>query len=105
MAVKIFHYSGEVGEEENPRTRLPREPYVSRQTVTINADTATASAPAPAGCHLARIETPVIAHFRVILSGGSGEADEDDPYLHSWGQHGANWINLPPGAVVSLLQN
>lgn len=99
---KIWHYAGHVGDEQNSKTQLQKEPYLSRQSVTTSA-TAAASTAAPSGANLARIEVTVATRYRVRLTGDSTAADASDPSL--WLETaGHNWINLPPGATVSLIE-
>lgn len=101
---KIWHYSGHVGDERNSHTQLQTEPYLSRQTVTTSA-TAASSTASPTGSNLARIEVTVATRYRVNLSGVAPvEADSDDPPLEINTTGIANWINLPPGATVSLIE-
>ena len=99
---KLWHYAGHVGDEANSKTQLPKEPYISRQTVTTSA-TAAASTAAPAGSHLVRVEVAVPTRFLVRLSGVTTAADASDPPLFLESQN-RNWINLPPGATLSLIE-
>ncbi|KGB81968.1 MAG: hypothetical protein SWN98_04405 [Pseudomonadota bacterium] len=105
MAIaKIWHYSGHLGEEENTRTQLAREPYISRQQVSTSA-IAAGSLVAPSGSHLARIEVTTATRYRVRLAGDSADADANDPLLFTADQMAAwNWIHLPPGATLSLIE-
>ena len=100
---KIWHYAGSVGDEANAKTELNKEPYISRQQVTTSA-TAAASTAAPDGSHLTRIEVTVSTRYRVRLAGITTAADANDPPLHLDSAGGWNWINLPPGATVSLIE-
>lgn len=101
---KLWHYSGHLGDEANTKTELQREPYVSRQQVTTSA-TAAASTASPAGTNLCRIEVTTATRYRVRLSGDSTAADANDPMLGTLAQNwGENWIHLPPGATVSLIE-
>ena len=99
---KIWHYAGHVGSEANTKTEFATEPYVSRQSVTTSA-TAAASTAAPAGANLARIEVLVATRYKVTLSGTVSDADANDPPL-ALQSAGDNWIHLPPGAKVSLIE-
>jgi hypothetical protein len=101
--VKIWHYYGHVGDETNSHTQLAREPYVSRQQVTTSA-TAAASTASPAGTNLARIEVTTATRYRVIPAGGSGDADANDPALFVDSPACWNWIHLPPGSTISLIE-
>jgi hypothetical protein len=101
---KIWHYAGHVGDELNVKTQLAREPYVSRQQVATSA-TAAASTASPAGTNLARIEVTTATRYRVIASGGSGDADANDPPLFVGEDlKGWNWIHVPPGSTISLIE-
>ena len=101
---KLWHHSGHLGDEANTKTELQREPYVSRQSVTTSA-TAAASTASPAGTNLAQIEVSVPTRYRVRLSGDTSAADANDPPLGTLAQNwGNNWIHLPPGATVSLIE-
>lgn len=101
---KIWHYRGHVGDEGNVKTQLAHEPYESRQQVTTSA-AAAASTASPSGTNLARIEVTVATRYRVRLPGDSTDADANDPLLFSgadlmtW-----NWIHVPPGSTISLIE-
>ena len=105
MAVaKIWHYSGNVGDEENTKTTWPREPYVSRQTVTTSA-TAANSAASPAGTYIAGIEVTVNTRYRVRLPGDNTLADANDvPLGYVATGYNVFAIHLPPGATISLIE-
>ena len=101
---KLWHYSGHLGDEGNTKTELQKEPYVSRQQVTTSA-TAAASTASPAGTNLCRIEVTTATRYRVRLSGDVTAADANDPLLGTTAQvQSYNWIHLPPGATVSLIE-
>jgi hypothetical protein len=99
---KIWHYAGHVGDEQNSKTQLAKEPYLSRQQVTTSA-TAAASTAAPYGANLVRIEVTVATRFRVRLSSDSTAADANEPPLFV-GTQVDNWFNLPTGATLSLIE-
>ena len=103
MVAKIWHYSGHVGDEANSKTTIPREPYISRQTVTTSTTAANSNA-SPAGTYLARIEVAVATRYRVLLPGDSMLADANDPPLGTFAAIIDNWIHLPPGATISLIE-
>ena len=105
MAVaKIWHYSGDRGDEANTKTSLPREPYVSRQSVTTSAIAAN-SAASPAGTYLAGVEVTVNTRYRVRLPGDNTLADANDvPLGYVATGYNVFCIHLPPGATISLIE-
>ena len=101
---KIWHYTGNRGDEGNTKTDLQKEPYVSRQQVTTSV-TAAASTASPAGTNLCRIEVTTATRYLVRLSGDTTAADVNDPLLGTTAQvQSYNWIHLQPGATVSLIE-
>ncbi|MEO3415729.1 hypothetical protein AAFO92_13820 [Roseovarius sp. CAU 1744] len=105
MAIaKLWHYKAITGEEALAKTNgLQLEPYVSRQQVTTSSS-AVVSTPSPAGTHLLRIETTVETRYRINLPGQSGDADANDPMTHVSLDSSWNWIPMPPGSTISLIE-
>jgi len=101
---KIWWYFGHVGDEKNTRTMLAREPYIDREQVTPSGTAASSNA-APFGARLARIEVSTATRFRVRPNGDTTDADANDPPLFSGGDlQGWNWVHVPAGATISLIE-
>ena len=101
---KIWHYAVGLGDLGSQYPDLPTEPYLSRQSVTTSG-TAASSTAAPYGANLARVEVTVATRYRVNLAGVSVvAADASDVPLFLNTTNLINYINLPAGATISLIE-
>jgi hypothetical protein len=101
--VRLWWHDGSTLDVRNHPTTLINEPELAFESHTVGASPV-AAGPAPAGAHVAVLESAVNLRYRVIPAGAAGSAADAAAKPLTATGHAVATIGLAPGATLSLVE-